>query len=130
MSQSLDGMGRSLAGIVLTLGLVVPLGLLMASCSYSLALLLKDENGLSSVLNTITLPLLLLSGIILPIELAPPLLRGVALINPLSYAVEAARALFNGHLGDISVIRGFAIVAVLALLAICWAASNFRRSMA
>lgn len=76
------------------------------------------------------MPLLLLSGIILPLELAPPIIRDIVDINPLFYVVEAARSLFHGSLADAAVLRGFIIVAIIALLAIVWAARNFRQAAA
>jgi hypothetical protein len=53
------------------------------------------------------------------------LIRAIAAINPLSYAVDAARAIFNDQLGDPSVVRGIAIMAVLAVAAVYTAARAF-----
>ena len=66
-------------------------GTLMASCSYALALLLKQEDTLASVINTVATPLLLLSGITLPLTLAPKIIRSIASVNPLAYEVTASR---------------------------------------
>jgi ABC-2 type transport system permease protein len=118
------------AGAGLVLGLLVGLGLLMASCSYALALALKSEDALAPMLNTVVQPLLLLSGILLPMTLAPRWLRAVASANPLSHIVDAARALFNGRLDDAVVGRGVAILAVLVVLALWWAARSFRQATA
>ena len=52
---------------------------------------------------------------LLPLTLAPGWLRAIAAANPLSYAVDAARAVFNDHLGDVSVEKGVLLIAVLAL---------------
>ena len=46
------------------------------------------------------MPLLLLSGILLPMALAPDWLQFLSTINPLTHAVDAARALFNGDWGN------------------------------
>jgi ABC-2 type transport system permease protein len=78
----------------------------------------------------LTLPLLLLSGVLLPLTLAPDWLRAVAALNPLSYAVDAARALLNGDLASADVWQGFAVLAPLAALAMWWAARSFRRALA
>jgi ABC-2 type transport system permease protein len=115
-------------GLALTLGLLVLLGLTMASCSYALALALKSEDALASVLNSVTLPMMLLSGILLPLTLAPAWLRGIAALNPLAYAVDATRALFRGQVGDTAVLQGIAVLAALAVLAIGWAARSFRHA--
>ena len=71
-------------GALITLGLMVLLGLLMACSSYALALALRSEDALAPMLNSVIQPLLLLSGILLPLTLAPRWLRTIAAINPLS----------------------------------------------
>lgn len=124
------GLQADLAGIAIALGLVVLIGLLAASCSYGLALAVKDENTLASSLNLFTLPLLLLSGIMLPLTLAPTWLRDLATINPLSHAVDAARLLFSGDVGDPIVLRGFLIMGLLTAVAVWWAARSFRNAAA
>jgi ABC-2 type transport system permease protein len=124
------GLQASPAGVAITMGLVVLIGLVMSSCSYALALAVRDEDALASTLNFFLLPLMLLSGIMLPLSLAPGWLRTIASANPLAHAVEAARALFSGNLTDPSIPRGFAIMAVLAALTIWWAARSFRNAIA
>jgi ABC-type polysaccharide/polyol phosphate export permease len=104
------------------------LGLTMASCSYALALAVKSVDALASVLNSVTLPMMLLSGILLPLTLAPAWLRGIAALNPLAYAVNATRALLRGQVGDTAVLQGTALLAALAVLAIGWAARSFRHA--
>jgi ABC-2 type transport system permease protein len=124
------GFRPNLVGLLLVLGLLILLGLCIASCSYGLALLLKDENGFSSMLNTLNLPLFLLSGIFLPLTLAPPILRALGNINPLAYAVNAARALLVGNSASWTVGEGFIITGVLAVLALVWVTRAFQRATA
>ena len=45
----------------------------------------------------VSVPVLLLSGILLPMELAPRWLRTLAAINPFSHVVDGARAAFRGR---------------------------------
>jgi len=54
----------------------------------------------------------------------------IAAANPLSYAVDAARAVFNDHLSDPSVIKGVAIMAILSIIAIFIGARAFGRAVA
>jgi len=124
------GLNADPAGVAIALGLVVLIGLLMSSASYSIALAVKDEDALASSLNLITLPVMLLSGIMLPLTLAPTWLRDLAAVNPLSHAVDAARALFGGNIGAAVVPEGFAVMLVFALLSIWWAARSFRNAVA
>ena len=123
------GLSINFKGFVVVLGLLALIGLMMASISYACALWLKSEDAFAPLIFTATLPVLLLSGVLLPLTLAPAWLRAIAAANPLAYAVDAARAIFNDHLGDASVVKGLVIMAVLALLAVVTAARSFGRAV-
>src|SRR5712692_4302852 len=112
------------------LALIALIGLLTASVAYAVALWTRSENSYAPIIFTSTLPILLLSGVLLPLGLAPPWLRSIAAANPLSYAVDAARAVFIGHLGDPSVVKGVVIMAVLCLISILLGARAFGRAVA
>jgi ABC-2 type transport system permease protein len=122
------GLRVDLPAIVLALGLLALIGFVMAPTSYALALWLKSEDALAPLLNSITFPLLLLSGILLPMTLAPGWLRTLSTFNPLTHAVNAARALFTGKPGDPEVVIGVAITAALAVLAVWAAGRSFSRA--
>ena len=124
------GLSIHFTGVLVVLGLVGLLGLLMASISYACALWLKSEDSFAPLIFTATLPLLLLSGVLLPLTLAPGWLRAIAAANPLSYAVDAARAVFNDHLADVSVEKGVLLTAVLAVVAVAIATRSFGRALA
>ncbi len=117
-------------GMLMMLALIGLIGLLFASISYWLALVLKDENSFAPIIFTAALPLLLLSGVLLPMTLAPQWLQTISTLNPLSHAVTAARSIFLGHLANATVLEGIVIVAVLALLAVAGAARAFSRAVA
>lgn len=116
-------------GVVLAFALLALTGLLAASCSYALALRLRNESSFGFALNFFLLPVLLLSGILLPLTLAPEWMRTVAEFNPFAHAVSAARSLFAGNVGDPAVLRGFAVLIPLTLLALWWASRSYRRSV-
>jgi ABC-2 type transport system permease protein len=116
------------AGLALLVVLVLIGGLMMGSCSYAVALVVKNEGSLAAAVNLVALPLLLLSGIMLPLSLAPDVLRTIAKGNPFAYSVDAARALVGGHFGDTAVTQAFIILGVLALLALWWATSSIRKA--
>lgn len=80
-------------------------------------------------MNTVAQPVLLLSGILLPLTFAPGWLQGIADWNPFSWAVDGTRALFAGDLGSDKVWQGLSITAVLAVLGVYWAARQFARSV-
>jgi ABC-2 type transport system permease protein len=124
------GLTPDTGGLALTFGLVLLIGLTMSACSYALALALKDEGALASTVNLFVLPLMLLSGIMLPLSFAPELLRNLAKGNPFAYATDAARALIEGHVGDVVVPQAFVIFAVLTALALLWATRAIRQATA
>jgi ABC-2 type transport system permease protein len=117
-------------GVVIVLALIALIGLLTASIAYAVALWLRSEDSYAPLIFTSSLPILLLSGVLLPLGLAPQWLRTIAAANPLSYAVDAARALFIDHPGDPSVIKGVVIMLVLAVLAVGVGARAFGRAVA
>ncbi|GGL08607.1 ABC transporter permease [Mangrovihabitans endophyticus] len=121
---------RVFIGYVLLAYLMLALISLMTSAlSYGVALIVKSEDALAPLMNTVAQPVLLLSGILLPMSLAPGWLQGVANWNPFSWAVDGTRALFRGDLGSPDVWQGLVIMAVLAILAVVWAAREFARSV-
>ncbi|MBP1161499.1 MULTISPECIES: ABC transporter permease [Rhodococcus] len=103
-------------GFVLTLILVAIIAAGMSSASYALALATRSEDSLASVLNMVSVPLLLLSGILLPMTLGPGWLQTLARLNPLSHTVDAARALFRGDFGSSDVYIGTLVTVSLALV--------------
>ncbi len=70
------------------------------------------------------------TGVLLSLSLAPKWLQTVAAFNPLSYAVDAARAAFNNRLADVSVVRGFALIGLLAALSLIAAVRPSSRAFA
>ena len=121
------GLSVNVVGFLLSLILYGLIGITMASMSYSFALIYKSEDNLAPTLNTITLPISLLSGIILPLVLAPIWLQDVAKINPFSYAVNASRALFAGNFYSGDIIEGFVIVTLLAIVMFSWSLRSLKK---
>ncbi|MFU8852115.1 ABC transporter permease [Micromonospora sp. SL1-18] len=121
---------RVFIGYLLLAYLMLALIALMTSAvSYGVALKVKSEDALAPLMNTVAQPVLLLSGILLPLTFAPGWLKGIANWNPFSWAVEGTRALFAGDLSSDKVWQGLTIVAVLAVAGVVWAARQFARSV-
>ena len=77
-----------------------------------LALASKNQEWLFwTVQQTLLFPLLLLAGMLLPIDGGPGWLRTLSKFNPLSYVVDAERTLFNGDIWNSTTLTG-AIAAV------------------
>ncbi|HEY8739956.1 MAG TPA: ABC transporter permease [Candidatus Dormibacteraeota bacterium] len=124
------GLHATVAGVVVMLGLVALIGLGMSSLCYAAALALRSEDSYAPLIFTVSLPLLLLSGVLLPLDFAPDWLKSVAAVNPLSYAVKAARDMFNGHSGDPDVVRGLVIMVALCIVGVAIGARSFNRAVA
>ena len=117
-------------GVVVVLGLIALIGLLTASVGYAVALWVRSEDSYAPIVFTATLPVLLLSGVLLPMGLAPQWLRNLAAVNPLLYAVDGARAAWIDHLADPSVAKGVVIIVVLSIISVFLGARAFARAIA
>lgn len=124
------GLSLRMPGVLLAFVLMALIALLMASISYAAALLLRDENTFGAIVFSATLPVLLLSGVLLPMSLAPAWLQDVSAFNPLRYAVEAQRALFANQIGDVNVLKGFIAIGGLAAVTVVAATRSFGRAVA
>ncbi|RKN23686.1 ABC transporter permease [Micromonospora musae] len=118
-----------LGDLLLAYLMLALIALMTSAVSYGVALKVKSEDALAPLMNTVAQPVLLLSGILLPLSFAPGWLQGVADWNPFSWAVDGTRALFAGDLGNDRVWQGLSIIAVLAVLGVYWAARQFARSV-
>jgi ABC-2 type transport system permease protein len=117
-------------GVVVALGLLALIGLGLGPISYAIALKLRSEEALGPLVQAVALPLLLLSGVLLPMSLAPDWLQALAQLNPLYHAVEAMRALFNAQFSDAAVMSGIVWMLVLAVLSLVLASRVFNRATA
>jgi ABC-2 type transport system permease protein len=104
------------AGVALLVVLILLIGVTMASVSFSLALVTREGGALAGVTNTFILPLMILSGVMLPISFGPPIIQTLARFDPFFYAVDAARALIEGGLANGEVLAAFAVFAALSAL--------------
>lgn len=122
------GLTISPLGIVLTVAMMVLIGGCMAPVSYGLALTVKSEDALGPILNFFSQPLLLLSGVLLPLTLAPAWLLNISRFNPLKYVVDASRDVFNGQISDPAVWHGFLLLGILVVLSFWWGLSCMRKA--
>jgi ABC-2 type transport system permease protein len=122
------GLVISPVGILLSVAIMVMIGLFMAPVSYALALTVKSEDALGPILNFLSQPMLLLSGVLLPLTLAPAWLYNASLFNPVKYMVDASRAIFNGDLTNPAVWQGFLLMGVLVVLAFWWGMRTMKKA--
>jgi len=102
-------------GLVMGLVLLAVFGLGFGALSYSLALASRNHDWMFWGIQQATLfPLMILSGMLLPIENGPQWIQVAAAFNPISYIVAAERALLSGDLASMAVVWGFVAAIVLA----------------
>ncbi len=95
------------AGALIGVVVLAAFGVGLGALSYTLALAVRSEDWIFwSVQQTLIFPLLLLSGMLLPIEDGPGWLRFLSKFNPLTHIVDAERLLFDGDLADAQVLYG------------------------
>jgi ABC-2 type transport system permease protein len=95
------------AGVAVGLVIVSAFGVGLGALSYALAVASKGEEWVFwTVQQTLMFPLLLLAGILLPIDGGPGWIRFLSDLNPLTYVVEAERVLFAGDMLDAAVLQG------------------------
>jgi len=103
------------AGALAGLVLLAVFGVGLGSFSYALAIAVRKQEWMFwAVQQTLIFPLMLLSGMLLPLETGPAWMQVAALFNPLTYVVDAERALFAGQLASSTVAMGWAAALVTA----------------
>jgi ABC-2 type transport system permease protein len=111
-------------------GTVALLGACFASLSYAIALKLKSEDAFAPLLNGVILPIALLSGIFLPMTLAPRWLQRLSDANPVKHIIDGVRAMFRGELGSAASLWGIALTLALVVIGIAVGTRVFRRESA
>jgi ABC-2 type transport system permease protein len=124
------GLRAPIVGVVLAVLLVAAIGAAFAAASYAVALLTGSEEGMASVTNSLAVPLLLLSGILLPMTLAPGWLRTVSNINPVKHVVDALRSLFHGQVVNGTVGVGVLVGLGLIVVGMAFGTRTFQRDSA
>jgi ABC-2 type transport system permease protein len=112
----LMGLRIPLGALLIGLVLVALLGAAFSFISNAIGIATKSEDVLAPMVNTLALPILLLSGILLPMSIAPEWLQIVSNFNPFKHIVEALRAVFLGDFGNPIVWIGLGIAILLVVL--------------
>lgn len=108
------------------LGLVA---LMTTTISYYVALAYRNEGGLGPMINTVAQPVALLSGVLLPLALAPLWIQQVSVWNPFAWATHAMRAIFRGDMSDAVVWQGLLIISVLSIVTVLYTSRLFARTV-
>jgi ABC-2 type transport system permease protein len=123
------GFDLHLAGAVIGLLILAMFCVGLGALSYTLGLASKDREWMFwSVQQTLIFPLLLLAGMMLPIDNGPQWLQTMSKFNPLTYVVDAERALFNGTIASGTVLAGLVAAVAICLLGLLVGTRAMRRA--
>ena len=121
------GFRTTVLGALAGFALLAVLGIGLSTLSYLAAMAAKQTYVFAPVLQTVIMPLMLLSGVLLPMELAPGWLYTLSRFNPVAHVVDAARVLFGGGAWDTTVLLGWAMALGMAVVALALGARSMRR---
>ncbi|MHC1572910.1 multidrug ABC transporter permease [Methanosarcinales archaeon] len=105
----------SLKSVLLTYVVLFLFGILFASIATTIALAVDDHDGYAAINSMISMPLFFTSTALMPYDKMPDWLQMVASVNPVSYAIDNARALLSGSNPVIGEIVMLAVGAVIVL---------------
>ncbi|MGW6022765.1 ABC transporter permease [Streptomyces sp. NPDC055099] len=122
------GLRAPLAGILIGFAFVGILTVVLASLSYALALLVSKPHEFGPVINAVSMPSMLLSGLMLPMALAPGWLDVLSHFMPFRYLVDAVRAGYVGDYASTAMLYGVLTAAALALGSVTVGTRVFRKA--
>jgi ABC-2 type transport system permease protein len=124
------GMNASIRGLAFGVVLTLLIGGACAAASNALALTTKSEDVMAPVINMVMMPVLLLSGILLPMTIGPQWLQDASDYMPIRHVVDAVRGSFVGDFAMSTMLWGTVWTLVLFGLALWWGTRTFRKENA
>ncbi|MEU9985096.1 ABC transporter permease [Streptomyces sp. NPDC050856] len=128
LAALLMGLRAPLGGILIGFAFVAVLAVALASLSYALALRVSKPQEFGPVVNALSMPSMLLSGLMLPMALAPAWLDALSHLMPFRYLVDAVRAGYVGDYTGTAMLYGVLVAAAFAALGVTVGTRVFRRA--
>lgn len=114
-------------GSYLTLLLITAVSILcMISVGLVFASRLRSEELTSGLMNLVTLPMMILSGVFFSLEGAPMILQRIARALPLTHFVDGARAIMLEGAGLIDILPNLLFLSLLTVVLLVLSAALFR----
>ncbi|MFB6842552.1 ABC transporter permease [Streptomyces sp. NPDC056361] len=120
------GLRAPVAGVLIGFGFVALLTASLASLSYTLALKLPSPQEFGPAVNTLAMPAMLLSGLMLPMALAPDWLDALSRLMPFRYLVDAVREAYIGHYTTPTMLYGVLVALAVTASAVTVGTRTFR----
>ncbi len=123
------GFRLDVPGLLAGLVVLAVFGIGFGALSYTLALACRNRDWMFWMVHqTLLFPLMILSGMLLPLDDGPEWMQVAAAVNPLSYLVDAERALLAGDFGAPAVIGGVIAATVTCAIGIVVGVRAMRRA--
>jgi ABC-2 type transport system permease protein len=123
-------MRAPVGGVLVGLGFIAVVAISLSAISYTVGLLTKSEDVLAPAINMVVVPLMLLSGIMLPLTLGPGWLQDIARATPFRYIIDAMRGAFAGQYLTTIMLEGVLVAIGLAAACLWIAGRTFVRENA
>ncbi|MFE2843546.1 ABC transporter permease [Streptomyces scopuliridis] len=128
LTALLMGLRAPLAGVLIGFAFVAVLTVALASLSYALALKVGTPQEFGPTINAVSMPSMLLSGLMLPMTLAPGWLDVLSHFIPFRYLVDAVRAGYVGDYAGTAMLYGVLMAVALTLVSITVGTRVFRKA--
>ncbi|WP_328978258.1 ABC transporter permease [Streptomyces canus] len=122
------GLRAPLAGVLIGFAFVALLTVSLASLSYALAMKVRTPQEFGPLVNAVSMPSMLLSGLMLPMTLGPAWLDVLSLFMPFRYLVDAMRDAYVGSYTTDHMLYGVLVAVALTVVAVTVGTRVFRTS--
>ncbi len=99
-------------------------GVLFSSVASTIALIVDDHDGYAAVNSMVSMPLFFASSALMPYSSMPSWLRVIAMLNPVSYAIDTCRSVFSGAM----LYSGTAVITALSIIVLGICMYMFRKA--
>jgi ABC-2 type transport system permease protein len=120
------GLRAPLPGILIGFAFVALLTVSLGSLSYAMAMKVSTPQEFGPLVNALTMPSMLLSGLMLPMTLAPGWLDVLSHFVPFRYLVDAVRDAYVGSYTTAHMLYGVLVAVAFATLAVTVGTRVFR----
>ncbi|GAA1150077.1 ABC transporter permease [Streptomyces hebeiensis] len=122
------GLRAPVGGLLIGFAFVGVLTVALASLSYALAMKVSAPHAFGPVINAVSMPSMLLSGLMLPMTLAPAWLDVLSHFIPFRYLVDAVRAGYVGEYTGTAMLYGVVVALAFAALSLALGTKVFQRA--
>ncbi|WP_406495518.1 ABC transporter permease [Streptomyces sp. NBC_01604] len=122
------GLRAPLTGVLIGFAFVALLTVSLGSLSYALAMRVRTPGEFGPLINAVSMPSMLLSGLMLPMTLAPGWLDVLSHFMPFRYLVDAVRDAYVGSYTSTAMLYGVLVAAGLVALSVTVGTRVFRTS--